>query len=165
MESLSVKVVLVFAAAMGPIAIEPAYAASGSGDATVEVLEAHSLTKTSDLSFGSIIPSASAGSIRIAEDGTHTCDASLTCFGTTTAGAFSILGRSGETVSVALDSDTITLTNGASASISGKISTNTKRLTLDAGSAKLKIVASLDISANQAIGSYKGQYSVSVNYQ
>ena len=165
MQKFSLKVLLTAATALSAITTAPAQAASGNGDATVQVLQAFTLAKTSDLGFGKLIPSAAAGTINIAEDGTRTCAASLTCFGTTSAGGFSISGSSGETVSVGLDSDTITLTNGASASISGKISTNAKRLTLDAGSANLKIVASLDISANQAIGSYKGQYSVSVNYQ
>jgi Mat/Ecp fimbriae major subunit len=165
MQKFSLKVLLTAATALSAITIAPAQAASGNGDATVQVLQAFTLAKTSDLGFGKLIPSAAAGTINIAEDGTRTCAASLTCFGTTSAGGFSISGSSGETVSVGLDSDTITLTNGASATISGKISTSSKALTLEAGQASFKIAGLLSVGANQAGGTYRGQYAVSVNYQ
>ena len=45
------------------LSIEPAHAASATGDATVKILRAITVTKSSDLDFGKIVPSAAAATV------------------------------------------------------------------------------------------------------
>jgi len=165
MKTFSYKLVLTALAAIAPIAAMPANAATATGDATVRVLQALSVTKTANLNFGNVVASASAGTIAIAENGNRTCASGLACFGSTAAGEFAVAGTVGETVTVAIDSGAISLTDGASHTIEGSVSTTTNALTLAAGTNSFKIAGQLNIGANQAAGTYAGQYSVSVNYQ
>lgn len=145
---------------------EPAYAASATGGATVKILQAITVTKSSDLDFGKIVPSASASTVAIAEDSTRTCGAGLSCYGTTAAGAFDITGSAGESVTVAIDNPNITLSDGGSNSMAVALNTTTTGLTLSgAGAGSFKVAGTLNVGANQAAGVYSGQYSVSVSYQ
>ncbi|QHL90106.1 DUF4402 domain-containing protein [Sphingomonas changnyeongensis] len=152
-------------AAAGTLTSAPAFAQSATGDATVTVLQALSVTKTADLNFGKITASNTASTVAVAQDGTRTCGTGLTCYGTTTAGAFNVLGSAGESVSVVLDNPTITLANGASDTMSVALTASASSLTLTGGAGSFRVAGVLNVGAFQAQGTYTGQYSVSVNYQ
>ncbi|MBB3981709.1 hypothetical protein GGR44_001356 [Sphingobium fontiphilum] len=143
----------------------PAHATSATGDATVKILQAITVAKSSDLNFGKVLASSTASTVAIAESGTRTCGSGLSCYGTTTAGAFNVTGSTGETVSVAIDNPTITLSDGGANAMTVALNTSTSSMTLAGGTGSFKIAGTLNVGANQAAGTYAGQYSVSVNYQ
>lgn len=148
------------------LSIEPAHAASATGDATVKILRAITVTKSSDLDFGKIVPSAAAATVAIGEDNSRVCGSGLSCFGTTTAGAFAVVGAANETVTVAIDNPSITLTDGGSNSMAVLLATTTSAMTLSGtGDGSFKVAGTLNVGANQAAGTYSGQYAVSVSYQ
>jgi len=47
----------------------------------------------------------------------------------------------------------------------GALSTSTSALTLTGGVGSFNVAGTLSVGANQAAGTYTGQYNVSVNYQ
>jgi hypothetical protein len=149
----------------GAAIVTPAYAATGTGDATVQILQAITVTKASDLNFGKVVAASSASTVTVGENDARTCGAALTCYGATTAGAFNVTGAAGETVTVAIDSPTISLTDGGSNTIAATVSTTTSSLVLTGGNGNFKVAGLLNVGANQAGGTYAGQYTVSVNYQ
>lgn len=142
----------------------PAHAETAQGDATVKILSAITVTKAADLNFGNVVSSNAAATVSVGEDGTRTCGTGLNCYGTTTAGAFSVAGAAGETVSVGIDTPTIQLSNGTQ-SMAVALSTSTSALTLTGGVGSFNVAGTLSVGANQAAGTYTGQYNVSVNYQ
>ncbi|MBX9816197.1 MAG: DUF4402 domain-containing protein [Sphingomonas sp.] len=152
------------AGVLAAVVAVPAQAETAQGDATVKILQAITVTKAADLNFGNVVPSASAATVSVGEDGTRNCGAGLNCYGTTTAGAFNVTGAAGETVSVGIDTPTIQLSNG-SQSMSVALSTATSALTLAGGTGSFRVAGALSVGANQAAGTYTGQYNVSVNYQ
>jgi len=165
MTIVSNKIAGAVGALLAVTAVSPAFAASGNGTTSVKILRAITVTKTADLYFGKILPSATASTVAVAESGARTCGAGLGCYGTPTSGAFSVVGTSGEVVSVSLDSATATLSDGASHSMTVNLATTTAALTLAGGTGTFKIAGTLNVGANQVDGTYTGQYSVSVNYQ
>lgn len=143
-----------------------AHAASATGTATVRILQAITVTKTSDLNFGKVVAASQAATVSIGESGARTCGTGLTCYGATTAGAFGVTGSAGETVSVSIDNPSIQLTNGGGApGMTVALTTSTPSLVLSGGGGSFKIAGTLTVGANQPGGVYSGYYSVSVNYQ
>lgn len=142
----------------------PAAAQTATGDVTVRVLQAITVSKTADLNFGRVVAGTAAGSVVVAEDGTRTCPAALKCLGTTTSGAFAVTGTAGETVTVAIDTPSIQLTSGTN-KMAVALTTTTKTLTLATAGNAFRVAGSLAVGANQAAGTYTGQFTVSVNYQ
>ncbi|MDH7973278.1 DUF4402 domain-containing protein [Sphingomonas sp. AR_OL41] len=161
----STKAFGAFGAVLTILAVSPACASTGNGDASVKILRAITVTKSADLYFGKILPSASASTVAVAESGGRTCGTGLGCYDTSTSGAFHVVGTSGEVVSVSLDSSTATLSDGASHSMTVDLGTSTASLTLAGGAGDFNVAGTLNVGANQADGTYTGQYSVSVNYQ
>ncbi len=145
----------------------PAYAqrTTGNGTASVKILRSITVTKSTDLYFGKIVPSTAASTVTIAESGARTCGSGLSCYDTATSGSFVVNGTSGEVVSVALDSNTTTLSDGGSNAMTVNLATSTTVLPLTGGTGNFKVGGTLNVGANQKDGSYTGQYSVSVNYQ
>ncbi len=165
MNLFSTKLVGAFGAVLTIATVSPACASTGNGDASVKILRAITVTKSADLYFGKILPSASTATVAVAEGGARTCGAGLGCYDTATSGAFHVVGTSGEVVSVSLDSATATLSDGASHSMTVDLSTSTTSLTLASGAADFNVAGTLNVGANQVDGTYAGEYAVSVNYQ
>lgn len=142
----------------------PAAAQTATGDVSVRILQAITVSKTADLNFGRVVAGTAAGSVVVAEDGTRTCAAALRCLGSTTGAAFAVTGTAGETVTVAIDTPSIQLTSGANR-MTVALSTQTRTMTLSAGNNAFRVGGALSVGANQAAGTYTGQFTVSVNYQ
>ena len=154
------------ALAMGAAGFATAgHAASAQGSATVSILKAVTVSKTSDLNFGKVAAGSAAGTVGIAIDGTRTCGASLTCLGTGAAGAFDVVGTAGETVSVSLDSTSVVLTDSTQDTMTVTLASSAKQLTLAAGKASFKVGGTLAVAAQQPAGVYTGLFQVSVNYE
>lgn len=141
-----------------------ANAATASATATAEILQQVAVTKTADLSFGSLVPSTSASaSVTVAANaaGTRNCGG-LTCSGTSASAAFTVTGASGLAVTVSGLSGLTALTGpGANMPISLSGST----LDMSSGSDTLYVGGNLTVGANQAAGSYTGNFTVQVDYQ
>ncbi|TPG56491.1 DUF4402 domain-containing protein [Sphingomonas glacialis] len=165
MTFFSTKRLGAFGAVLTLLAVSPSYASTGNGDASVKILRAITVTKSADLYFGKILPSASAATVAVAESGARTCGAGLGCYDTASSGAFHVVGTNGEVVSVSLDSTTATLSDGASHAMTVDLGTSTSSLTLAGGAGDFSVAGTLNVGANQVDGTYTGQYSVSVNYQ
>ncbi len=165
MHTFTSKTIAIAALLSGAMAASPAYATSANGDASVQILQAISVTKASDLNFGKVVAAATASTVAVGEDNSRNCGAALTCYGATTAGAFNVTGTAGQTVTVSIDSPSITLSDGGSNSLAATVSTTTSSLVLTGGTGNFKVAGLLNVGANQAAGTYAGQYTVSVNYQ
>ena len=161
----STKIAGAFGAFLTIAMVSPATAATGNGDASVKILRDITVTKTADLNFGKVVPTASSATVAVEESGARTCSSGLGCYDTATSGAFHVIGANGEVVSVSLDSATTTLSDGASHSMTVNLNTSTSSLTLSGGAADFNVAGTLNVGASQADGTYTGQYSVSVNYQ
>lgn len=81
-------------AALAVMAMASAANAAETETATAEadVVLAFTLTKDADLDFGAIAVDAAGGDVDVAADGTVTCGGAHTCYGTTSAAAFSVSG-------------------------------------------------------------------------
>ena len=131
----------------------------------MQIFRAVVVTKTSDLAFGNVLPATGAAKVTVAQNGARTCSTKLRCYGASSAGRFHVVGASGQQVSVALDQTQVTLSDGASHSMTAILTASTHLLTLAGGSADFTVAGVLSVKANQAEGVYTGQYLVSVDYQ
>ncbi|MBX9815922.1 MAG: hypothetical protein A4S12_09470 [Proteobacteria bacterium SG_bin5] len=142
----------------------PAAAQTATGDVTVRILQAITVSKTADLNFGRVVAGTAAGSVVVGEDGARTCPAALRCLGTSTGAAFAVTGTAGETVAVSIDTPSIQLTSGSN-KMTVALVTQTKTMTLATGPNAFRVGGTLSVGAAQAAGTYTGQFTVSVNYQ
>lgn len=162
---VSIRAAVAMAAALAGLwPAAGAWAQSATGTASVRIVQALSVAKTSDLDFGRIVTGGSAGTVTIAADGSRACGGGLQCLGAVSAGGFTITGAAGETVAVAIDSPNIQLSNGTD-TMAVALQPSVQSLVLAEGKGQLRIAGILSVGANQPPGVYSGQYSVSVNYQ
>lgn len=141
-----------------------AHAAQASASATATILSPITVTKTADLAFGKIIAAASADTVTISAAGALTCGSALTCSGTTSAAAFNVAGSAGEVVTLSSDAN-VTLSDGASHTMTSTLSTSASTLTLAGGAGSFTVGGVLSVGANQFAGAYTGNFNVTVNYQ
>jgi hypothetical protein len=148
--------------------------ASATGSASVIVFTPLAVTPTagSDLNFGNVIAGASAGSLTVDPAGTASSYSGLIVptGSVTQAAGFDITGQPGAQFSITLPATAASLGNGVSvASFTGKISngaSGTLSGSLDAsGKQSFAVGGTLSIGANQAAGTYTGNFSVTVAYQ
>lgn len=167
MKIINTNIVRGLAVVAAVASFAPAQAATGTGSATVEILEAITVTEDTGLNFGLISPSASIGTVDVTELSARSCSGGVTCVGTGTAaaGAFTITGTTDANVQVTLPAD-VTLTGPGTdmtATLSSAAESGT--LALTGGAATFNVAGSLAVGANQAAGTYNGTYTVTVNYQ
>lgn len=143
-----------------------AHAATASADARANILEQVTVTNTSDLDFATIVTGVSAGTVVVDSAGAATCSATLVCSGTTTAAGFSVVGTTGQTVTIDADA-TSTLTNiGGNAMVATLTeSATTMSISGVAATDVFTVGGSLAVGAGQADGVYTGTFDVTVNYQ
>lgn len=161
-------VALATVAAMGFTA-NAAQAANATASAKANILRSVSITKTSDLDFGTIAPSNTAVStVQVNAAGGVTCGTGLVCSGTTTAAGFEISGANGQTVSITSDAS-VTLNNtttaGTSMNASLALNNSTMLLTATPANNAFKVAGTLSVAPGQAEGAYSGTFTVNVNYQ
>ncbi|NNC71253.1 MAG: DUF4402 domain-containing protein [Sphingomonadaceae bacterium] len=143
-----------------------AHAADATATATAQILEQITVTRTSHLNFGTIVPdTAASGNVTVAATsaGTRTCDANLTCAGaaSVSSAAFDVTASAGSTVSVTGLTGLTQLTSGTDTMA---VSLAGSTLDLSLGSDTLYVGGDLTVGANQPTGTYTGNFTVSVNY-
>ena len=153
-----------FALAAGIARAQAAATVSTRGTATV--VAAIQLTKTSDLSFGDLVPGATAGTVRVATGGGRTKTGGVTlAAGTVSQAAFTVQGQRNTSYTIAVPSS-VTVTSGPNSMTVGSIVTApTSPNTLpNSGTRNLRVGATLSVLANQPSGTYASTFNVTVAY-
>lgn len=143
----------------------PVHGAVTTGSATVKVLQAVTVTKGADLDFGKVVTGQSASTVRVAEDGSRSCGAGLTCIGPTSSALFNITGTANESVMVSIDQRRITLAASNTLTMTVDLTVPTDVIVLHAGKGSFRVGGTLNVGPNQAAGTYTGTFMVSVDYQ
>ena len=130
------------------------------------------IAQTVDMNFGNVaINSTTAGTVVLAPAGTRTSTGGVTLpatAGTVAAAEFNVTGANDYTFSITLPSTSHEIKSGSNTmSVTNFTSTPTLTGTLSAaGSATVKVGATLNVSAGQAAGTYTSvtPFEVTVNY-
>ncbi|MFC3713643.1 DUF4402 domain-containing protein [Sphingoaurantiacus capsulatus] len=147
--------------------------ATQSTTGTTRILQAITLTKTSDLAFGSIVKAATAGTNTITIDQTTGARAITGAGGgalaTSTSGraAFTVAGEGGQTFSITAPNFSMTRTGGsetlavttaaaATGTIGGTIGT--------AGNVTIGVGGAITVANTTVSGNYTGTFNVTVAY-
>lgn len=163
---------LSLAAYLSPSAVLAQNSASAPTTGTTRIVQPITISKTTDLAFGTIVrPTASTNSIIVSEvDGARTKtgsgDAALVA-STVTRAAYSVGGEGGQTYSVSVpasfamtsgaNSITVNLTPSAtSGTLSGSIGSS--------GTATFGVGGNFSIAGTQATGNYAGSFTATVVY-
>ena len=167
-----------FALLLAPAAASPALAQTGAqSQADAIVLRPLSFFRVNDLDFGSIIASGSAGTVRLAPDGTRTRTGGATLVGNDGEPArFAGLGTPNRQVNISLGSNSIWITGPGQrmrvrdfeigSTPTAILSTTPTRFTIASalGNYNFPVGATLEVGANQAPGDYAGTFTITLNY-
>lgn len=148
--------------------------ATETSNASATIISPLTLTKTTDLLFGTIIPMSASGTVEIpAATGSNAAYTTVKTIAgnSTSASAFTLRGEEGTAYTITLPADgAIQLTKGTGA---GAKTMNLKAFTasipitgssLIAAEQTLYVGATLEVEANQERGLYESEYSVTVDY-
>ena len=168
------KKVLISAGAIAALALTstPAFAqavnATSDATATARIVEPLTLTSFRDLDLGTIVlgPGTYTDTISIAQDGTFTCGANVTCSGTRQTAQYDATGTMDQVLTVSVAS-TLDLVNQTQTSPDLVLTVDAPATaTLDAtGAVRFDIGGSIDVSDGTADGVYTGTFAVSADYQ
>jgi hypothetical protein len=161
-------VALVIPAALLPCA---AFAATSTGTAEVAIVTPLTLVKIDDLSFGSVIASAAAGTVTVDEyTEARTVTGGVTAYGgTVTAAKFSGLTVSTSHLKIDVPNGSITITR-----VGGTQTMQVNNFQLNGNKNDwvplttlftFQVGARLNVGANQAAGTYVGTFDVTVDYR
>ncbi|MGC1469647.1 MAG: DUF4402 domain-containing protein [Sphingorhabdus sp.] len=148
------------------------------GRSQVGVVTPLSFIQTEELHFGQIFASNTAGTVTVAPNGSRTRTGGVTLFGTIHQPAeFAGMGAFNQRVQVSLGSNSIFLT-GPGVRMRARTfvigSTPTAVLTTTprvfriggpTGAFRFPVGATLEVGANQAPGTYRGTWTITLNYQ
>jgi hypothetical protein len=141
-----------------------ANAATATADARARILAPITVTKNTDLDFGTIVVGTTAGTATVSTAGARTCTAALVCTGGTVSAAnFSVSGTSGAVVTVATPAS-VSLASGAN-NMSASLTSSAATVTLTGGTGTFNVGGVLSVGASQAAGNYVGTFTVTVDYQ
>jgi hypothetical protein len=147
-----------------------AQTATATSNAAAVIIAPLSITNTTGLHFGTIMRSATSGTVSIATNGNRSSLGGVTLSSLAplhSAATFNVEGESGRTVTITLPAST-TITNAASDNmvVDNFVSDpdDANPVTLTGAATVLRIGATLNVGANQPSGTYTGTFSVSVNY-
>lgn len=152
-----------------------ATAMAQNGTASVTIMSTISIAKkTNDLTFGNIIPSASAGVVTVNTAGSRTTLTNVTSpnENNISAADFEVSGTAGATFQIGVPANgvvTLTRVGGGGTAMNVKDFTfspaNSPSPTLDGtGKATVLVGATLEVGANQLAGSYTGTFTVTAAY-
>lgn len=152
-------------ALVGVAALTPSNAegASATANATVDIVAAIGITKTTDLDHGAVASGASADTVAGRTAGARACGTTLSCTGAIWAASFGVSGGAAVVYTISLPSDA-TLTNGANTITVGTFAVSKSGLrTLDeSGADTFNVGATLNFAVGQASGTYTGTVDVAV---
>ena len=163
---------------LAPATASPALAqTSTQGEAEVIILRPLSFFRVNDLDFGDIVASGTAGTVRLAPDGTRTRTGGATLAGNGGEPArFAGLGTPNRQVNISLGSNTIWITGPGprmrvrdfeiGSTPTAILSTTPTRFTIASalGNYNFPVGATLEVGANQTPGTYSGTFTITLNY-
>ncbi len=153
------------------IAIQGAHAANGGGDSTANIRQPVSVTKTADLDFGTFVPGTANSVFRInPRNGnmTQRSGDAIAFGGTPTPASFDVTGTAGLRVQITRNQNRIFITRdgGTETMRINRFTYDRRRKRLNAaGEANFAVGGQIRIGANQAAGTYRGTFGVTVEYQ
>jgi hypothetical protein len=138
---------------------------SVTANANAKILAAVTVTKSTDLNFGTAVSGAAAGTVAVSTGGAQTCTTVVCTGGGATAAGFAIQGTAGGNVAITVPA-TVSLT-GPGTAMSATLTSSAASLVLTGVAATdvFQVGGSLPVAINQAGGSYTGTFTVSVAYQ
>ncbi len=157
-----------------------AHAQTTPGRAKVVVVSRLSFLNVEDLEFGSILPSATAGTVTVSPAGARTSSGGVTLVGGLVQPArFAGRGTLNQTVLVSLNSSPSTLTRiggtetmrldtiviGSTPTAVLTVRPQSFRITSPTGIFNFPIGGTLRVNANQVPGDYAGTFALTLNYQ
>ena len=164
-------------AALGLMAA-PSRADSNSADAQISIVTPLSFIQVYDMDFGSIIPSATAGTVTLSINDTRTATNGIILVGNgQQAGRFAGMGTQNQRVRIRITPAAITLTGpGPAMTVDNFIIGPAPTLQQIGGSPNYRIVPAngvfwftvggrLSVGANQPAGTYSGTFSATLDYQ
>lgn len=145
---------------------------TASASASATIVAPITITYVDDLEFGNLaVQNATGGTVVMAPAGTRTRTAGVTLPGTTgtfNAAEFTVGGTTGYTYTITLPSTdyTITRVSGSETMIVNAFTSSPTGTGTLGGSETLTVGATLNVSANQAPGTYTNatKFDVTVNY-
>lgn len=164
------KKLLISAGALAALALStPALAAnSASANATVNIVSPLSLTKNTDLNFGTVVGPFAGEVVHVDTSGTRTCPGTLTCSGSASvsAASFSLTGTAGQAVVLTIP-DSVTLNGSVSGTLDVDLTGDKPaNPTLDgSGNASFSIGGKLTIPTGTVDGVYSSTFDVTADYQ
>ncbi len=141
--------------------------ASVSSNATARIVTAISISKTTDLDFGDVVPGASAGTVRITPAGvrSNTGGTRLGNGAAARAASFQVAGQTNSRFTITLPASVNVVTGANTMVVNTFRSTPTSPGNLGAtGSRALTVGATLRVGASQPFGVYTGTFNVTVAY-
>ena len=139
------------------------YAITVTGNASAVIRRNIAATETQTMNFGTISSGATAGTVTLSPAGVRT--STLSYYGTSRPGIFSITGEPSTPLTVSFGNGT--LSNGANTMTLSNFTTSTtpaSSTTDSSGNLTLNVGADLAVAANQASGNYTGTYTVTISY-
>ncbi|MDR0449416.1 MAG: DUF4402 domain-containing protein [Rickettsiales bacterium] len=140
----------------------PVLAATATGNASVVIQPTITATQTQAMNFGTITPTASAGTAVLSTAGAVT-SGTLGTYDTTTQGIFTITAADSTALNITFSTGTLT-SGGNSMTINAFTTSPATYTTSASGTLTLDVGATLNVAANQATGSYSGTYTMTVSY-
>jgi hypothetical protein len=164
------RIALAVLVSLAAVAAHAQSSASATASALAKVISPITITKNTDLNFGTII-TGPAGTVIVSAAGVETASGATVVSPnpSVSAAQFTVTGEPSTAYSISLPS-TITITNGAQTmTVDNFTSSPTPTGLLSAattgpGSQSLNVGARLNVLANQAVGNYAGTFSVTVAY-
>ena len=154
------------------VAATPAVAqqASATAEARGVVLSPLTLTKVTDLDFGTVAGSAAAGTVSVnADTGIRSVGGGVTAVPSAVSRArFDGLGQDGQTVQLTLGQPTGNLLYSGSNSVTGTLSLDsggTTRIIGTGGNFTVYVGGDFGIAANQPNGAYAALFQLTADYQ
>jgi len=140
---------------------------SATANATAKIISAITVTKNTDLNFGTAVSNVTGGTVAVsnAVAATQTCTGVTCTGGGQTSAQFSISGAAATTAVITVPTTAITLTSGTN-TMTALLSSSAPTLALLGTAADaFQVGGTLTVGTNQATGSYSGTFTVSVAYQ
>lgn len=156
------------ASAAAPVMAQ--YSATGTVNASANVVRTLSVTSTTDLSFGTFAPGPTSGTVVMSAIGNRSGTGGVTLVGTTPGNqatvnlagtpstAYSVTLPSSVLLTAATGGATMTLSSFTTTLTSGQGSLNS------GGTGSFGIGGTLSVSANQPIAVYTGSFTVTLSY-
>ena len=139
--------------------------ATASTGASVTIADPIAITKTADLSFGTVVPSAAAGTVAVSTGGVRSVSGGVSeLAGTITAAAYRVAGYGNSAYNIALPASVSLTGDGTAMTADTFVSSVGTSATLSGGIGSFSVGATLNVGANQAPGTYTGTFNVTVAY-